>query len=379
MKHKTTIFIFLILQFSTAATMSMVMALGPSLATLFKIPLNQVPQLNIGFVLAGLTLPIFGVLADKRGMKLIIIFGSVLYSIGCLAAAFTSDPVLYFFYRSLIGFGYYAVLGLISGYSAHLVDEKTLAKLSGYYKLAFSFGVFVSPILGAIIISTFGFTVLYGLLGIIGVITSCLLLGIPNVKDPNLHSFHLSDIKVFFKTSRYRWFMLVAAGLGMPGAFFFNFLNVHLSDIGYNQTMIANIYTLVGLGSILSGVVIIWLHRVMKMSRLLLYGTIGVMFALALTFYPNKIIFIIGAFLFGLTYDLIFGLIYPVSAILVDENKASFISIVAFLMTLFSLSANVFGPYLYTLGGFNLLSLIGFGSALIGCLGLLKVYTRKAL
>lgn len=379
MKHKHIIALFIVLQFFTAATMSMVMALGPSLATLFKIPLNQVPQLNIGFVLAGLTLPIFGILADKSGMKVIIILGSVLYSIGCLAAAFTSDPILYFFYRSLIGFGYYAVLGLISGYSAHLVDEKTLAKLSGYYKIAFSFGVFVSPLLGAMIISAFGFTILYGLLGIIGLVISALLLGIPNIKDPSLHSFKLSDIKIFFKTPRYRWFMLVAAGLGIPGAFFFNFLNVYLSDIGYNQTMIANIYTLVGFGSILSGLVILWLHQVMKMSQLLLYGSVGVMIALTLTFMPNNAIFIIGAFLFGVTYDLVFGLVYPVSALLVDGNKATYISIIAFIMTLFGLSANVFGPYLYTLGGFNLLSMIGFSGALVGCLGLLKVYTRKAL
>ena len=65
MRIKTTIVLLMLFQLMTTMTMAMVLSIAPAMGAFFNIEIALVPYLNIGFVVSGMLVPIFGYYADK--------------------------------------------------------------------------------------------------------------------------------------------------------------------------------------------------------------------------------------------------------------------------------------------------------------------------
>jgi len=68
----------------------------------------------------------------------------------------------------------------------------------------------------------------------------------------------------------------------LPQNTIFSFLSIYLNSIGETQESISFIYTIIGLGTVGSGFVIIFLGHKYKFRDLLKYGIIGIICVLPL-------------------------------------------------------------------------------------------------
>ena len=365
-----TILVLMAFQFTTTMTMSFILSVQPTLAVFFGIPVANVPYLNIGFIASGMLVPLFGYFADKKGLKTMMVLGAFIFSLGALLTSFASNAVIYFFTRMMIGIGHNVFFALVAVYYARLVDPKILVKVSGYFKLAFAAGIFMAPIAGAITVKFFTFQQFYLLSFALSLIFAIILTRIPVIENVHSTPVTLNDFKSLFKIRFVRWLLLGSFLLSISPNTIFSFLSIYLNSIGEAQESISFIYTVIGLGTIGSGFVIIFLGHKFHFKDLLKYGIIGIIITIPFMFTLNPWLILPTSFAFALAFDLVLGVLYPVASSLPVKNSASLTALVSLTMSVTALLASFINPILYQAYGFRLLVFIVFVSSIFSYLSI---------
>ena len=357
-------------QLTTTMTMSFILSVQPALAVFFGIPVANVPYLNIGFIASGMLVPLFGYFADKKGLKTMMVLGAFIFSLGALLTSFASNAVIYFFTRMMIGIGHNVFFALVAVYYARLVDPKILVKVSGYFKLAFAAGIFMAPIAGAITVKFFTFQQFYLLSFALSLIFAIILTRIPVIENVHSTPVTLNDFKSLFKIRFVRWLLLGSFLLSISPNTIFSFLSIYLNSIGEAQESISFIYTVIGLGTIGSGFVIIFLGHKFHFKDLLKYGIIGIIITIPFMFTLSPWLILPTSFAFALAFDLVLGVLYPVASSLPVKNSASLTALVSLTMSVTALLASFINPILYQAYGFRLLVFIVFVSSIFSYLSI---------
>ena len=372
MNTKLSIVLLMLFQLMTTMTMAMVLSVAPALATFFNIETAMVPYLNIGFVISGMLVPIFGFYADKLGIKKIMVLGAFIFSLGTVLTAFATNPIVYFMTRMIIGIGHNVFFALVAAYSSRLVDEKLYIKLSGYFKLAFATGIFAAPLVGALVVNYFSFQSFYLFVFAVSITLALLLLKIPHVANVSTVPISFQDFKDLFKVSYVPWFMLTTFLIFLAPNTIYNFLSIYLNELGQSQQQISFIYTIAGVGAVLSGFVILFLGHRYSLRDLLRYGVIGIVATLLFVIPLNTWLIVPAMLAFALALDLVVGVLYPVASKLPVKNPASLTASLSLTMSVTALGASLMNPILYAHFGFRFLVGMVIISVSLGYFSLLR-------
>lgn len=153
---------FLLVMLSMLAYFTAVGAITPTLPRFVKGPLNG-SGLEVGAVIGAFALtavllrPMSGRMSDKRGRRLLIIFGGVSVGLSILAYSFSESLPLLIFWRLVTGVGEaFFYVGAASVINDLAPDERRGEALS-YFSLALFGGLAIGPITGETILNASSF------------------------------------------------------------------------------------------------------------------------------------------------------------------------------------------------------------------------------
>lgn len=206
-------------------------------------------QVGVGVAMIGLLIaaydaaevvakPLFGAIADRRGMKQTMLAGIALFVIASLAYLWV-DPRLLLLIRFLQGVGAAALsavsLALVGTYA---VDRR--GRAYGIYNGIKGAGYVVSPIIGGAIVLKADFAMIFVAAAAIGVLAFALSLFLPKPKAAI--SLGLKDdddgiglsglLSVFKQSSLWPWYVVTVVNMFFVGILF-GFLPVRVYALGY--------------------------------------------------------------------------------------------------------------------------------------------------
>lgn len=350
----------MLIQLISVLEMNVVMPLAPQIANLFQVDEAKITLLNTGYALAGLFAPVFGFYGDRQGLKKYILIGAALFTTGAVMMCFANTATMYFLSRSVIGFGYYPLVCLIPTYTLKIISYNKMGKVSGLYKLAFALGILISPLLGSYVMEYIGFKQLYMIISAVSALVFLFLLAIPK-SETSSESLSFQEVKYLFKDKKSLLLIAATFLLSIPAVLFYNYFSVFLNSEGYSAMDIGVIYSIVSCGSVSAAILIILISdKVGKVKLSLLGLCVCSIFILPLSFNVKAILYTC-TFIFGLGYDTIWGLLFPVCAQLFKKESATFLALLSVSMAFTNVVTNILGPILQDLGGFALCNLFSFG------------------
>ena len=125
----------------------------PALAVIahhFSLSITQAQDTITSYLLAiGVSQIIYGVLSDHWGRKSLMVFGMILFSVGCLWTVFSSNYWTLCLSRFLQGLGAGATITLGRAILSDAFSGKDYARTASYLSSGFAFGLGVSPVIVA--------------------------------------------------------------------------------------------------------------------------------------------------------------------------------------------------------------------------------------
>lgn len=364
------------IQFIATIEMSIVMPLAPFIAEVYGIESVYAILLNLGFAVFGVFAPLLGYNGDKHGVKKMLLGSLSLFIVGSILVASVQTITGYVVGRSLLGLAFFTILGMTQTYIIKSFPEKA-GPLSGLHRIVFALGVFASPWLGQVLVATGSLQLLYIVLALVGIITVVLLSFAHEIKDTAI-SRSMSDL---FKTLNQKvvigWLIAVFF-YALPAIYFFNYLSIHLFELGWNSALIARQYTLTAFGSVLGGMSIVIITSRFKMSQLL---RIFLWFAPAvlILFVTQDIVwYAVFGLLFGLVFDATWGMIFPYASTLTPSYAATFLTLISLMMAFTNVITTLTGTWVYQLGGFELIIWLCIIGGLIGASIMTSIIKQKA-
>lgn len=206
-------------------------------------------QVGIGLTMIGVLIavydfaeilakPVFGGLADKKGMKKAMLAGIILFVLASLMYPFVS-PKLLIVVRFLQGLGA-AALSAVSLAMVGTMYKENKGRAFGIYNAIKGAGYVVSPVIGGAIVMKTNFSGIFYATAAIGVIGFLLALTLPNDKQKNAEAFDDDDdfsIKSLFSVFKNKtlmpWFLIIVINMFFVGILF-GFLPVRIHDLGYD-------------------------------------------------------------------------------------------------------------------------------------------------
>ena len=182
--------------------------------------------------------PVFGGLADKKGMKKAMLAGIILFILASLLYPFVS-PKLLVVVRFLQGLGA-ASLSAVSLAMVGLFYKENKGKAFGIYNAIKGAGYVISPVVGGAIVMQSNFSGIFYATAAIGVIGFLLALTLPNDKQKSSEAFDDDDdfslkslISVFKNRTLMPWFLIIVINMFFVGILF-GFLPVRIHQLGYD-------------------------------------------------------------------------------------------------------------------------------------------------
>lgn len=346
---KHSIITLLAIEFIIIFEMSVVMPLSPVIARVYQIPVTYVTWLNVGYTLAGIVAPKLGGFADRYSIKKIMMVALMSFVVGSLGIAFTTSAVAYFIFRFLIGIGYYTLISLIISYASRIISAEQYNRFNGAVKVAFALGVLVAPVLCSWIEANFSYQAIYLMLGV----SAAILCGMLAIMEDAKNDKHLQKHKLLslFKDRNIVRMIVVTVLMSTPSVYVYTFTALSLSAQGHDQFSISLLYTIIGLGSLLAGLVIMALGKKLPLLKGLYIGILFVL--ITLPFFPMNTKLLFGvSILFGFGYDMFWGGFYPFCAKLKPLVSGSFLTLLSLGMAFSNMLHQMIGPFIYEQAGY---------------------------
>lgn len=356
--------------------MSMVMPMAPLIASIYQVEQSNVTLLNLGYALSGLFVPFLGMMADKIGNKRILIFSSFLFAAGSALVFIWSNPWGFVLGRTILGVGFFALISISPSYLSILVKQEKYGFVSGLHKVAFALAILISPLVATTFAINYGFQTLYLGVMIAMIICTGLAFLMPDVRSRH-ETIHHNSLMSIFKNSKAVMMMAAVALFSVPSVFYFNYLSIHLNQLGQSAQSIASLYSMIALGSLGAGIGIMLFSDKLGKRRMGLWGAVFSAIFMALTLFNYEpTIFLVG-FMFGLAFDLIWGLLFPLATGILKGQTAGFLTILSFVMSMTNVLANGLAPTIFRFGGFMLNVLVCTMGLIIGTFLLYQIFKKK--
>ncbi|XMB85971.1 MFS transporter [Mycoplasmatota bacterium WC44] len=337
---------------------------------------SQITYITTGFNLAGIFAPFFGFYGDKVGKKKVMILGIILFIIGTYLTSNVTTLLGFILARSITGLGYYTFISLLFAYIGDFIPYKDRGKVSGLLKGAFALAVLLAPIYSGSIIIYFNLSYIYRFISIAASVLLVFLLTLPESVSTQSRSIDITVFKKFLVNKDILKFIIVQFLYTIPGILFFSYFAFHLSSIGLVQTDISKIFVLIAVGSLMAGFVVYFLSD--KIGKIKLIMLAFFVSALGMIFLTSTNIVIIICFLivFLLGYDVIQGLYLTVCGEIFEKERATFISMLGFVMALSQFLLSILAPIINRIGGYNLNIIVGTGSLAIAAVMFYGLYIK---
>ena len=207
-------------------------------------------KVGIGLTMIGLLIavydfaeiiakPVFGGLADKRGMKKALYLGIIIFTLASLLYPFV-PPKLLIVVRFLQGLGG-ASLSAVSLAMVGILYKENKGKAFGIYNAIKGLGYVVSPVIGGAIVMKSSFAGIFYACAGIGVIALLLAFTLPADKQKSSSAFDddddfsLKSLWVVLKNKTLLpWFLIIVINMFFVGILF-GFLPVRIHELGFNQ------------------------------------------------------------------------------------------------------------------------------------------------
>ncbi len=206
-------------------------------------------RVGIGLTMIGLLIaiydfaeivakPVFGGLADKKGMKKALYLGIIIFILASLLYPFV-PPKFLIVVRFLQGLGG-AALSAVSLAMVGTLYKDNKGKAFGIYNTIKGLGYVVSPVIGGAIVMKSNFTGIFYACAGIGFIALLLAFTLPADKQKTSAAFDDDDdfslkslFTVFKNKTLAPWFLIIVINMFFVGILF-GFLPVRIHDLGYN-------------------------------------------------------------------------------------------------------------------------------------------------
>ncbi|OGO29520.1 MAG: hypothetical protein A2Z16_12430 [Chloroflexi bacterium RBG_16_54_18] len=218
-------------------------------------------QVGVGLAMIGVLIaayyaaevvakPVFGAIADRRGMKQTMLAGLVLFVAASLAYLWV-DPRFLILIRFIQGVGAAALsavsLALVGAYAV-----QWRGRAYGIYNSIKGAGYVVSPIIGGAIIMQSDFSMIFAASAAVGILAFPLTLILPRpgievksgMKDEDNEIGLSSLLGVFRQSSLWPWYVVTVVNMFFVGILF-GFLPVRVYDLEYGPLMNGLILTAV--------------------------------------------------------------------------------------------------------------------------------------
>ena len=371
-KTKYVIIFFMFITFFTVFEMNVVLPLAPLIARQYGINLADISLLNLGYSLMGLLAPIFGYYSDRYNIKWVLLLNLFIFCAGCAVMVLGRGIFVFVTARALIGLSYYSIVGLTAAYTAGAVSPDRIGYVGGFYKLAFGIGIVASPMLGAWITEYFDFTMIYILLFGAGLIGAAGVFFLPPAEEKE-EKITWPEAKSLLKEQKVKVYVLITFALSVPAVLFYNYYSIHLEMLCFSQAEISGMYTFVSAGSVAAAVLIIFLGEKIGKLRMAIGGLILCTLTVLPLALSGRLILIMTSFFFGVGYDTIWGLHFPLSSLIYKKGNSTFLTILSLSMAFTNVVTNLTAPLIYHAGGFLWNMIICFAALLLTTL----LYVRE--
>jgi MFS transporter, ACDE family, multidrug resistance protein len=218
-------------------------------------------QVGVGVAMIGLLIaaydaaevvakPLFGAIADRRGMKQTMLAGLALFTIASLAYLWV-DPRLLLLIRFLQGVGAAALSAVSLALVGTYVVERR-GRAYGIYNGIKGAGYVVSPIIGGAIILKADFAMIFVAAAAIGTLAFVLSLCLPKPKSDTKPDLDDDDdgiglaglLAVFRQSTLWPWYIVTVVNMFFVGILF-GFLPVRVYALGYGPLINGVILTAV--------------------------------------------------------------------------------------------------------------------------------------
>lgn len=364
------------IQFIVTVEMSIVMPLAPQIAQAYNVDTFYAIILNIGFAVFGVLAPLLGYNGDKYGIKKMLLGALSFFILGSMIVASVQTIAGYVIGRSLLGLAFFTVLGMTQTYIIKTAPHHA-GPLSGVHRIVFALGVFASPWLGQILVSQGSLQLLYNILTIVGIVTIILTSFVHEIQDSSTQR----SLKDLLHTLNQRvvigWLFAVFLN-ALPAIFFFNYLSIYLNELGWTGLAITNQYTLTALGSVLGGILIVFITSRFKLSSLLKIFLWISPIVLALFITQDMMWFPILGLMFGLFFDATWGMVFPYASTIVPFYAATFLTLISLVMAFTNVVTTLAGAWVYQIGGFPLMIWICVIGGLLGAAIQVNIIKKKS-
>jgi MFS family permease len=193
--------------------------------------------------------PLFGSIADRRGMKQTMLAGIALFTLASLAYLVV-DPRLLVLFRFLQGAGAAALSAVSLALVGKYAGERR-GRAYGIYNAIKGAGYVAGPLIGGAVVLNSGFSSLFVVTAAIGALAFLLCLPLP--KTPAASKTHLDDkdsiglkglLAVFRQSSLWPWYLVTLVNMFFVGILF-GFLPVRVYALGYGPLVNGAILTAV--------------------------------------------------------------------------------------------------------------------------------------
>lgn len=364
------------IQFIVTVEMSIVMPLAPQIAQAYNVDTVYAILLNIGFAVFGVLAPLLGYNGDKYGIKKMLLGAIIFFIFGAVIVASVQTVVGYVVGRSLLGLAFFTALGMTQTYiiksAPHLAGP-----LSGIHRIVFALGVFTSPWLGQVLVNQGSLQLLYNILTITGVVTFLLTCFVHEIQDTSTQRSFKDLMHTLNQKVVIGWLIAVFLN-ALPAIFFFNYLSIFLNELGWSGLAITNQYTLIAFGSVLGGVLIVFITSRFKLSSLLRIFLWIPPLILGLFITQDVIWFPVLGILFGLFFDAAWGMAFPYASTIVPHYAATFLTLISLVMAFTNVITTLTGAWVFQLGGFSLMIWICVFGGLLGAAIQVNIIKKKS-
>ena len=127
------------------------------------------------FLAQGVTIPIYGRLADLYGRKRILFFGLIVFLVGTTACGLAPNMLWLVIFRVIQGIGAGAVQPINQTLIGDLYPPAQRAKMAGFFSSIWGIAAIIGPVLGAFVIATFAWNWVFWISVPIAIIAFALL------------------------------------------------------------------------------------------------------------------------------------------------------------------------------------------------------------
>lgn len=316
----------LVLNVVVTLEMAGVMPLALDVVARLGVDAEAFALLNMGYFIAGiLNYPVARALSRTEPRR-VVVGSALVFVLGTLLVATSRTMLGFVLARSIVGLGFFALLGRIPAQLIATMGHPRANIAAGLVKVTFASGVFLAPYVGRVVVDSFGFSLFY-----VGISTAALLcsaaLTVLGGADSR-SSVAGSDRRGSRGSSRTGRthapsFRLHAISFLMttPITLVTSYLADWLDSGGSTAAEIASAFTVMGVGSIVAGVVITVVH--IPLHRLG-YSGLAVLLASLSALLPARgavIVLSLFGYYFGL--DLFTGVFFPIAARDRDASSAA--------------------------------------------------------